>query len=156
MSGGFFKFQKSKITNKNLFSCYKVLELRCINPNMDLFTLGVEADVLRTTIAGTRAVPGYVENRSSIESLRAGTSRQISMALHLSENAATGSFPNIQSSSNHMKVNYFRLSNLYKYLLERDIAAYSDIDHLLKLVSGCIDAIDSRPECFDLPVFSLD
>lgn len=88
-----FSFFKSKMKEHSISDCYKSLEIRCDQNEADLVEVAIESDTLKSAMADLKAAKFDTHKMRSAESLRSGTSRQISTAILIAENAARGRFP---------------------------------------------------------------
>ena len=95
MPKGNYAIHKSKIRESTVADTFKVLSIRAQYDEPDLAKIAIEANVLRGAMADYKASGGDLKKMNSLDSLRAGTSRQIKQAILLSENAARGVFPSI-------------------------------------------------------------
>ena len=88
-----FSFFKSKMKEHSLSDCYRSLEIRCDQNKVDLVKVAIESDSLKSAMADLKNAKYNAKEMGSAESLRSGTSRQISTAILIAENAARGRFP---------------------------------------------------------------
>lgn len=117
-----FKFHKSKIQKHSVISFYKILERRANQKKLNLLDLAIDADVLKSSIAGYKYSESIDMKRAVAESIRSGTSRQIKNAILIAENAARGKFPcldpidHLQPDYNELLDVYMAIKNQYQYL----------------------------------------
>lgn len=88
-----FSFFKSKIPERTISDCYKSLEIRCDQSEVDLVEVAIESNSLRSAMADLKDAKFDTNKMRSAESLRSGTWRQIATAILIAENAARGRFP---------------------------------------------------------------
>ena len=97
MNSGVFRFIKSKFTESTLRNCYKVYEMSVRQDKLNLFELGIKANVLRGASAEYKSKKEVFEKNikffRSYNSLRSATSRQIRYAKNLALNSGYPSFP---------------------------------------------------------------
>lgn len=92
-AGNFF-INKTKLKEKTLRDCYRVLEIRVRYPDISLIDLAKMSNTLNTSLAGLDSdSTGQVA-----QSVRSGISRQLNLGLNIAENAARGIFPNTTSN----------------------------------------------------------
>jgi hypothetical protein len=72
-------------------------------------------NVLKNALAGVKQSKTELNKIQSLESLRAGTSRQIAMAYHFAENAVLGKFPISTTPKEIEEPNYFQLSKQFSF-----------------------------------------
>lgn len=82
-----YNFENSKIKEKTLKDCFRALEIRAIYPEIDLLEVAKISNTLDQSLSGIG------RDAESNQSIRSGISRQIKLALRISENAARGIFP---------------------------------------------------------------
>lgn len=116
---GNYAIHKSKIREKTIMDCFKVYELAMQQDVRDLFSLGIEADVLDGAIADYKTSLKLNRPMKSPESLRSGTSRQILTAEILAENAAAGKFPCIDPPKFRRRLAVNHIRGLFKYLISQ-------------------------------------
>lgn len=114
---GNYSMHKSKLREKTVEDCYKVLELRAYQNEPNLIFLALETNCLPGTIAGYKNSTVPAHQLQCLNSLRAATSRQLKHALYIAENAALGIFPSNKKPEHVMEFDFERLKVSYKKLL---------------------------------------
>jgi hypothetical protein len=93
-----FSFTKTKLKESTLRNCYKIYEMSIRQEKLNLFDLGIKAEVLRGAIAEYKSKRNIFEKNIKIfrsyNSLKSATSRQIRYAKNLAINAGIPQFPN--------------------------------------------------------------
>lgn len=114
-----YQIFKSKIREKTVSACFKVLELRALQKKPNLIDLAIEANVLDGAMADLKFNNYKLDKINSIEALRSGTSRQIAIAINLAENAARGKFPCSQKIE-LMEPDYIELNDIFSRLIKKE------------------------------------
>lgn len=110
-----FSFFKSKMREHSISDCYKSLEIRCDQNEVDLVKVAIESNSLKSAMADLKAAKFDAHKMQSAESLRSGTSRQISTAILIAENAARGRFP-CYDPIQILEPNYTKLKEVFHRL----------------------------------------
>jgi hypothetical protein len=113
-----FSIAKSKLREATVRDCFKVYELWTRQEKTDLASIGIQANVLRSSMADYKFSNKDLSQMDSLDSLRSGTSRQINNAIYLSENAAAGIMPSITKIPIIFKFSKSHLTNLFNDLKE--------------------------------------
>jgi hypothetical protein len=97
MGSTFFHFDKTKLKESTLRDCYKVYEMSVYQDKLNLFELGIKADVIKGAIAEYKSREALYKKNirifRSYNSLKSATSRQLRYAHNFALNAGTASFP---------------------------------------------------------------
>jgi len=97
MNSATFSFNKTKINESTLRDCYKVYEMSIRQEKLNLFDLGIKAEVLRGAVAEYKSKRNIFEKNIKIfrsyNSLKSATSRQIRYAKNFAVNAGIPIFP---------------------------------------------------------------
>jgi len=97
MNSTIFHFSKSKFTEATLRDCYKVYEMSIRQDKLNLFQIGIKANVIRGASAEYQSKKDVFEKNIKIfrsyNSLRSATSRQIRYAKNFALNAGYPTFP---------------------------------------------------------------
>ena len=117
---GNYSMHKSKLREKTVEDCYKVLELRSYQNEPNLIFLALETNCLPGTIAGYKNSIDPAHQLQCLNSLRAATSRQLKHALYIAENAALGIFPSNKKPEHFIEFDFDRLNKIYKKLLREN------------------------------------
>ena len=92
-----FSFKKTKLKESTLRDCYKVYEMSIYQDKLNLFELGIKAEVLSGAIAEYKSNKNLFEKNIKIfrsyNSLKSATSRQIRYAKNFAVNAGIPIFP---------------------------------------------------------------
>lgn len=134
---------KTKLKEKTLKDCYRVLEIRTRYPDLSLIDLAKRAKTLSTSLAGLNSdSTGQVA-----QSVRSGISRQLNSGLNIAENAAMGLFPHTGSNFGIQSL-FFKNSDLYqpfyKSLTEYTKDRTQLLKDLRKDIPQLIDAANRR------------
>ncbi len=132
-------FQNTKLKEATLRDCYKVFELRSYQTKPDLTALALEANVLKNALAGVKQSKTELNKIQSLESLRAGTSRQIAMAHHFAENAVLGKFPISTTPKEIEEPDYVQLSKRFSSTKNQLNPSKRSFDLLLKDVEKSLE-----------------
>ncbi len=106
--GNFF-INKTKLKEKTLKDCYRVLEIQVRNPEISLIELAKLAGTLQTSLAGLNSD----SSSQTAKSVRSGISRQLNLGLNIAENAARGIFPDTSSYPGVQSL-FFKNNDLYQ------------------------------------------
>jgi hypothetical protein len=134
LSAGFYSINKCKMREGRVRDCYKVLELRTYQDKPVLLDLAKKANVIKTTLAGYEEHTDPDLKSSSLNSLRAGTRRQIASALILAENAAAGQFPNLKKPDYSQAADFSQLKNLFEGLSKKRKSTKFNYSSLLSYI----------------------
>jgi hypothetical protein len=97
MNSTHFHFIKTKLKESTLRDCYKIYEMSIYQDKLNLFELGIKAEVLRGAIAEYKSKKNIFEKNIKIfrsyNSLKSATSRQIRYASNFAVNAGIPIFP---------------------------------------------------------------
>jgi hypothetical protein len=97
MNSTIFSFKKTKLKESTLRDCYKVYEMSIYQNKLNLFELGIKAEVLRGAIAEYKSKEAIYKKNIKIfrsyNSLKSATSRQLRYAHNFAINAGAGIFP---------------------------------------------------------------
>ena len=107
---------KNKITTKALANYYRALEVAIKNKDTSLVDIAKKAKTLNTSNVGADTAS------ESTNSVRAGTSRQIQMAVDIAEQASGGMFPVIDDFLFDGKFNLFERRPYESYRKELELA----------------------------------
>lgn len=123
--GNFF-INKTKIKEKTLRDCYRVLEIKCRYPDISLIELAKLARTLPTSLAGLNDD----SNGQVIQSVRSGISRQLNLGLNIAENAARGIFPDTSAKPGIQSL-FFKNVDIYQPFFENISEYMRDEQQLL-------------------------
>lgn len=139
-----YQIYKSKIREHSVSDCFKTLEIRADQEKVDLVKVAKEGNTLKGAMADLKSAGYDASKMNSVESLRSGTSRQLSMAILLAENAARGRFPCLEPIE-ILAPDYIKIRETFRRLKKAEEFRNFDI----KKITKEIDFIIKNPESAD-------